>query len=212
MAQQQQKFWLIQRGKINKDNETFNGIFGPKPERLVNGDYMGSTEFEWGAIPAAYIRIHADYEEYGFFITPFKTTKGLPLCLFCKKKYYDDIIAELQRYNKERYQTKEYTHFYQHFEFRPKDGGWAAKDHDYAIKSTDFWWCIDENSEEPGYGHHTVGDWMAFVADERIQEEFKRVLKEDYEEFCQKYPTEELRKAIRAKAHYPIYLSGLSLP
>ena len=46
------KFYLIQRGTFKTTGEKLTGTNG-----VVNLDYMGSAEFEWGAIPKAYRRL-----------------------------------------------------------------------------------------------------------------------------------------------------------
>ena len=46
------KFYLIQRGNFKNDEKSLTGSDG-----VVNLDYMGATEFEWGAIPKARIEL-----------------------------------------------------------------------------------------------------------------------------------------------------------
>lgn len=49
-------FWLIQRGSF-RDLKSATKFLGGSPTHLINPDYMGAAEFEWGAIPRAYRRI-----------------------------------------------------------------------------------------------------------------------------------------------------------
>ena len=58
------KFYLIQRGKFNKDG---NGLTGR--DGVVDLDYMGSAEFEFGAIPRSFRRIMHDFDSYVYTST-----------------------------------------------------------------------------------------------------------------------------------------------
>lgn len=55
-------FWLIQRGSF-RALETAKKFLGGSFEHLIDPDYMGAAEFEWGAIPRAYRRIMGQYDQ-----------------------------------------------------------------------------------------------------------------------------------------------------
>ena len=78
------KFWLIQRGKFNNNIDTATSFLGGRSECLIDPDYMGAAEFEWGAIPKAYRRILGQYDQYSLHVTDLVTTGGVPFCLILK--------------------------------------------------------------------------------------------------------------------------------
>jgi len=66
------KSWLVQRGefKIIKDND----IIGM--DSLITWDYMGSAEFEFGALPQSLKRMVKEFNQYQLFeIKEVKTKK-----------------------------------------------------------------------------------------------------------------------------------------
>ena len=80
-------FYLIQRGTFNKNLEQATEFLGCSSKHLIDPDYMGSAEFEFGAIPRAFRRIIHKYSEYKLHITDIKTVGGVPFCLYCKGEY-----------------------------------------------------------------------------------------------------------------------------
>jgi hypothetical protein len=52
--------WLIQRARINKPYNIFKGL---KMSDAVHFDYMGSSEFEWGALPKAFRYLKQHYHK-----------------------------------------------------------------------------------------------------------------------------------------------------
>lgn len=159
------KFNLIQRGTfrdecVNNTN-TIGGFFGGGHHNLVDPDYMGSSEFEYGAIPRAYRRFmqkRHDYrlvnlkEEMGL-----ENVNGIPFWVYIHREDYGDFIvafkdyiADLRDRNKIRsWHLKEATYIERHldrltFLGRPE------------MPRGNFWWCIDIRE---GY----VGDWFLFL-------------------------------------------------
>ena len=154
------KFWLIQRGTFKK-----NGKFLTGKEGIVSLDYMGSAEFEWGAIPKAYRRLMYHFPEYEVFSTGIYTPEKDELMVFCKKSCSEEVIQSIRQYIDEPYQLKEFSEL----EKVPK-----AKKRDtlYDGRHSNFWWCIDIKS---------YGDWMAF-----LQPNLKQILeavKNDYNDW-----------------------------
>lgn len=166
----EKRFWLIQRGSF-RALDAAKKFLGGSFEHLIDPDYMGAAEFEWGAIPRAYRRIMGQYEQYSLHITDLVTTGGVPLCLYCPDRRYEQILCEIKAYLKDHYCTKEWTNMEAHFETACPRG---ADHHKYQLK-TNFWWCIDEarNDED-------VGDWIAFIGAADRQNAFKRIIESDY--------------------------------
>lgn len=136
------KFWLIQRGTFLEKGKYLTGTDG-----VVELDYMGSAEFEWGAIPKAYRRLMYNFSEYEVFHTEIYTPEHEELMLFCKKDCKDEIMQTIREFIEKPYHLQEYSEL----EKVPK----ARKgDTSYNGRHSNFWWCIDIKPH---------GDWMAFL-------------------------------------------------
>ena len=165
------QFYLIQRGKIQGNPETAKGFFDGSKSKLVYLDYMGSAEFEFGAIPAAYSRIMSQFEDYELSILDFTTVRGVPVCLFCRKDRRDDIVSAIKEYISNPYQLKECSNLPQHFK--------KPRERDRYALGTNFWWCID-HSWSPDVA--SVGDWILFIGAADRQQAFLRVINSDFTE------------------------------
>lgn len=167
-------FWLIQRGSFRDLKKEYDGLTGRNG--LVDLDYMGSSEFEWGAIPHAYRRIMGDREEYIFhYCHDIKDHRGKILVIFCKKEHAEKIEAEMKRYIKEHYRLKEFSTIHGHLE----GDEWAIK--------RDFFWCIDMSE---------TGDWIGWFGMDKLTP-FKNMLDKDYREWWMKKTEEERDKEYR---------------
>lgn len=165
-------FWLIQRGSFRDLNNL--QFLGGSNDHLINPDYMGSAEFEFGAIPKAFRRLMGHLEEYNLYVLDITNINGVPFCLFCKKDRYDDILAELKSYISNRYQLKEYSGIHAHLS-NSADDAW--------LRRTNFWWCIDHPSD--------IGDWMLFLGCKDRQESLVASLYHDYYQWWMKKSEEE---------------------
>lgn len=163
-------FWLIQRGAF-RDVKTATKFLGGSSEHLIDPDYMGAAEFEWGAIPKAYRRIMGQFDKYKLHVTDLITTGGVPFCLFCMDNQYEQILSEIKRYLEEHYRLKEWTNMEAHFS---TECAFGSDHHKHQLK-TNFWWCIDKNRCD-----EDVGDWIAFIGATDRQNAFMRVINEDY--------------------------------
>jgi rhodanese-related sulfurtransferase len=158
------EFWLIQRGSFNNLQETHTGLTGR--EGLVYLDYMGSSEFEWGAIPKAYRRIMGQFDDYAHnVISDIKNYKGESLIVFCHKNKVDVIVNELKKFVNKPYRLKEHCGLESHI---TGEGFWAKCD----LKK-DFFWSIDGKE---------IGDWMAFFGDDKLKP-FNAAIKKDYNDW-----------------------------
>lgn len=179
------KFWLIQRGQFNNLQAT--GFLGGVSDRLVNPDYMGAAEFEWGAIPKAYRRIMGQFAKYSLHVTDLVTTGGVPFCVYCQDEYYEEILAAIKEYLDKKYQLKEWTNMHGHFRPLPTNPTqFDIDDRKYECR-TNFWWCIDVASSE--YNH--IGDWIAFTGAADRQNSFKRIIQADHTDWWNKMTPEE---------------------
>lgn len=170
-------FWLIQRGLFRDLKGEYSGLIGR--EGLVDLDYMGSSEFEWGAIPHAFIRIMGEKEKYIFhYCNSIKDYKGKILVIFCKKEYADDIKKEMKKYIKEHYRLQEFCTIHAHLEGKDKNSL-----NEYQIKK-DFFWCIDKSA---------TGDWIAWFGMDKLTP-FKKVIDKDYNEWWMKKSEDERKK------------------
>ena len=81
------KFNLIQRGQFNRDGEGLTGRTG-----VVDLDYMGSAEFEFGAIPKSYRRIMHEFDKYIYTSTGIYTKDNNELVLFSNQELETEIL------------------------------------------------------------------------------------------------------------------------
>ena len=88
----------------NKDGKGLTGIDG-----VVDLDYMGSSEFEFGAIPRSFRRIMYDFENYVYTPTGIYTKENNELILFSNQKSSDEIVDGLISFISNPYHLKEYS-------------------------------------------------------------------------------------------------------
>lgn len=195
MYENQNHFWLIQRGKF-RDLSKATALFGTKEIHLINGDYMGSAEFEWGAIPKAYRRIMGQYDKYKLHITDLKTVSGVPLYLFCEDENYELILAEIKLYLEKEYRLKEWTNLHAHF----RETSGPASSYDKHRLETNFWWCIDRYYQnEQG----RIGDWMAFLGAADREKAFLRCIENDYRNWWMEKSEEEREEEFKKSFRNP---------
>ena len=138
-----ERFCLIQRGRFENDGKSYIGL-----DSVVHLEYMGSSEFEWGAIPKAYRRVMYQFTEYDVFNTGIYTPEHEELMLLCRKDCSAEVIQAIRYFIEHPYKLKEYSEL----EKVPKA---RKEDTSHNRRCCNFWWCID--IEEP------CGDWMAFL-------------------------------------------------
>jgi hypothetical protein len=166
-------FWLIQRGSFNNLKNEYKGLTGR--EGLIDLDYMGSSEFEWGAIPKAYRRIMGEFDQYVYhYIHEIKDYKGKLLVIFCQKEKCEAIETEIRNFIEKGYQLKEFCTLKDHIKGK---GGLCS---DYTLKK-DFFWCIDMKE---------FGDWMGFFSMDKLTP-FKTAITNDYNNWWMTKTAEE---------------------
>lgn len=96
-------FWLIQRCifKSTKDRD-LTGI-----DALLTYDYMGSAEFEFGALGDSLKAVCGKLDEYQHFSTKLHARNGKALDFFCLPEQHNDVLKFLQDEVKERHRLKE---------------------------------------------------------------------------------------------------------
>lgn len=118
--------YLIQRAKFSKEKNESTGL-----DKLLNFEYMGSAEFEWGALPKALDSIRGKISKYVIAnitiedkdITIFVNKDVTPLQL---AKYMDDLAYRVSY-------LKEPSGF--DYYIKQKDVG-------SFVNKPDFWWDI----------------------------------------------------------------------
>ncbi|RXZ78118.1 hypothetical protein EBB07_29125 [Paenibacillaceae bacterium] len=144
------KSWLIQRGRFKgQDTRLTNDIVNI--DSLIRFDYMGSAEFEWGALPKSINRITKDWDNYRVVGTGIKDKKKRELFTICNKNRVEDTLACIDHVSKTPYGYKEWC-----------DMGWSLSTIENIFSQpssgyNDFWWDIEN-------------DWMACVGIDRINQ------------------------------------------
>lgn len=88
--------FIVQRARFNKDFRKATTY-----EELVDFDYMGAAEYEFGALPFSNARINDNADEYELFIIDeLKSSTGVPLNLYCRRDEKDKIVEDLMTFVK----------------------------------------------------------------------------------------------------------------
>jgi hypothetical protein len=119
------KTWLIQRGKF-ENREYKSGI-----DSILSFDYMGSSEFEWGALPKSLGNIRGELNEYTYLDVPMKNKV---ITVFCKDSQKSDIKLYLTELAENKMRLKEFSAFDSYI-----------KDDEYFKDRFDFWWDIEND-------------------------------------------------------------------
>jgi hypothetical protein len=119
------KTWLIQRGKF-ENREFKQGI-----DSILSFDYMGSSEFEWGALPKSLGKIRNELNNYTYLDI---TLKDKLITVFCKDSQINDIELYLSELSDNKMHLKEFSAFDSYVN---SDG--------YFKDKFDFWWDIQNH-------------------------------------------------------------------
>ena len=140
--------YLIQRGEINKYGKEYNEF---ALLDFVNLSYMGSAEYEFGAVYDASDHMINTYESLELFKTDIKHYDGRDLYIYCKPEIKDNVIAtieyEMDASNKRI--TKESTRINRVF------------NKNESLCKEDFWWDLEYN-------------FMFFLGNNKTAESFKK--------------------------------------
>lgn len=133
--------YLIQRGIFKKiDLKDVAGL-----DSLMNYDYMGSAEFEFGALPYSLTRICQGWDKYVITCTAIKDKAGDMLWVACRENQLDDILVAVKHFSENQYggklRTKEFVGIWDHIN--------RKNDKSYKLENSwcraDFWWDVDND-------------------------------------------------------------------
>lgn len=148
---QKMKAYLVQRGQI-ADRDFKKGI-----DSICKFDYMGSAEFEFGALGESLGRIRKDISNYKYMNAKIY---GIQITVFFNKKHEE---SEIETYLKDLADNK--FHVKQHSDFNnvvnPSkfEREWQAKH----PNKTNFWWDIEN-------------DFMFWISNQLFQQKFKNII------------------------------------
>jgi hypothetical protein len=122
-----QRPYLVQRGKIRRP--LVDGRFSD----AVNLDYMGSAEFEWGALPKSLRALQAQVDAIKITVDPRITEneKSVRVLHTFDEATFEEYFTYLLKMRADTHNMKELSHFE---EGRTK----------YHLE-TDFWWDVDNH-------------------------------------------------------------------
>lgn len=141
--------YLIQRGTIKPEivkeylnipeEDRFSRFHRPLTGRegIISLDYMGSAEFEFGAIPASFARIMSNYKEYAIFKSRLRTKNGVIVWVYCPRFKHDVVETWLERVaEKDILHLKEYIGFLDALNVQPGTE---------RVCDDNFWWDIEND-------------------------------------------------------------------
>ena len=126
------KTYLVVRARI-EDRDYKKGI-----DSIIRLDYMGASEFEWGAVPESLEAIRASIANYTYMDYPMH---GKIITVFCKADVRTEVIAMLNELADGNMHTKCYTDFDNLLTPSKHELEWQAK----SPLKTNFWWDIDNH-------------------------------------------------------------------
>lgn len=128
--------YLIQRGKFADNSDCKTGI-----DAIVQWDYMGAAEFEFGALPASLKRMRASINDYHLFTHRFKNANmkdGVDkvVSVFAPASATAEVSAYLKLLGNDKIHCKESVDLRAWVCPSQMDKEWGRKN------KTDFWWDI----------------------------------------------------------------------
>lgn len=140
--------YLIQRG-------SFKDADGVSEEELdidslIKFEYMGSAEFEFGALNKSYNRIMNSYSDYKCLKTDIFSESGYECIVFCKAIDKKEVVENILGLALNQFRLKEMSRFDIYFKKTSKltkyekeltTNFWLDIDNDYM-----FWFDVDENT------------------------------------------------------------------
>lgn len=119
------KTYLIQRAQF-EDRDFKTGI-----DSILSFDYMGSSEFEWGALPKSLKFIRQNINEYVYLDVPIKEKQ---ITVFCPDHLKTEVKKYLTALADKKMRLKEFSGF---DDYIKGDG--------YFKDRFDFWWDIENH-------------------------------------------------------------------
>lgn len=167
--------YLVQRANITLKPGTV--LRGPNESRLsqaVNFDYMGSAEFEFGALPKSFRALQALASGQHVFTGNWRvfpvnqiTEQGQPLYVFCgmsEQEFNEEYLPQLIKLRNSGYKGSPHMHTKEFTDFNLTDSSVKRS------RRADFWWDIENHvmfsfnekfmvgakNEFPGIMHHVA--------------------------------------------------------
>jgi len=128
------KTYRIQRGTIREEmNTDKKGI-----DTIIDFDYMGASEYEWGALPESLVVIRKDINEYTYLDVPINNKV---ITVFCQNSQKSDIKTFLTELGDGKMHTKMGSYFDRYLKPSKHEIEWQTK---HPLE-TNFWWDVDNN-------------------------------------------------------------------
>lgn len=139
----QKRVRLVQSGHFKKDIDELNKKEINGLDDIVSLDYMGSAEFEWGALPRSLRRMTINKDFYKVFVfNQYKDEKGNPLKVYAPQVFYKNVQNIVNRLAEHGYGLQEYCSLSDHIQKDKKEDEetlFSYKD------NSDFWWDIEND-------------------------------------------------------------------
>ena len=139
----QERVRLVQSGhfkhNVNSlDKKQINGI-----DDIIYLDYMGSAEFEWGALPKSLRRMTINRDFYKVFVfNQYKDENGNSLKVYAPHVFYKNVQSIVDRLAVNGYGLQEYCSLHRHIQKEEK----TEEDTYFGYKDDrDFWWDIEND-------------------------------------------------------------------
>ena len=139
----QKRVRLVQSGHFKKDIDELNKKDINGLGDIVSLDYMGSAEFEWGALPRSLRRMTINKDFYKVFVfNQYKDEKGNPLKVYAPQVFYKNVQNIVNRLAEHGYGLQEYCSLSDHIQKDKKEDDDTRFRY---IDKSDFWWDIEND-------------------------------------------------------------------
>lgn len=120
--------YLVQRAIVKEPSAGVKGL-----DAILQFDYMGSAEFEFGALPASLTKIRENNSEYELFSLRVHGLKDRIVSVYCKVSDREGVIDAINKLADNEFHLKEYSGFDRWF--KGNKSTWQSN----------FWWDIDND-------------------------------------------------------------------
>lgn len=155
-----EKPYLIQRGTFRDiSTEQIEGL-----DSLIQYDYMGSSEFEFGALPHSLRRITYSWSQYVINTINIQDQNDDKLYLLCRQNQFEELksVVQILTLDPNTFRTKERVCIKEYLECKST---WDMR--------INFWWDVTESSHfrldnKEAIDKSKGNDWMVCFGDENI--------------------------------------------
>lgn len=134
---------LVQRAKFY-ERQNASGI-----DSILSFDYMGSAEFEYGALPRSLKAIRAQLDQYDYFALEIQ---GKCFTVFCKASEKARVFDVINGLANDVFRLKEYCDIHRY-----------VTNDTFIPSRSDHWWDI-------------INNWMVWKEDDLFTEKFKKAI------------------------------------